>query len=601
MTSRLHKLPLALCVGSLLATGFQSVSWGAIDDSVFISASTSAITVRRSPLPTVSRTTGGPRRPAATLPVTSCADDGGSGTLRAVVTAAGDGDTVDLTQLTCGTITLLSGQIAIAVDDLTLLGPAADALTIDGNHGAGYQDGRVFMHQGSGTLTIDHLTIANGAVSYPGFSRAYGGCIESNGNVTVSYSTITGCALSTGFEAHGGGIFASGEVIVDHGEVSNNTVSVVGYYAYVVSGGGIQASNGPLTITSSVIDNNKSNVSYDGSDFNGITQAGGGGASCYGSLVTITSSIISNNFAGCDPTNTTCSQAVGGGIRAGNGITISASTFSGNVSEGSHQNVQGGAFETESGPVDISDSTFSYNSALGPSAPRGGAMVIAPFNAPATISGSTLNGNSSYIGGAIQLAQGTLTLVNTTISGNSAGALAGGSGGGVYVSANGFAGPITLENSTVTANTCGGPVGGGGIVDDNTLGISDFESSIVAGNINSGDSTTNDADLGAANGSITGASNLIIAASGVTLPPDTLSGDPMLGPLQDNGGLTWTHALLIGSPAIDVGNNVANLDFDQRGEGFLRRSGTAVDIGAFELQTTNGDVVFADGFDGASP
>ena len=71
----------------------------------------------------------------------------------------------------------------------------------------------------------------------------------------------------------------------------------------------------------------------------------------------------------------------------------------------------------------------------------------------------------------------------------------------------------------------------------------------------------------------------------------------MLGPLQDNGGPTQTHALLEGSPAIDSGSNIDGLASDQRGGGFLRSSGTATDIGAFELQATNGDVIFADGFD----
>ena len=58
----------------------------------------------------------------------------------------------------------------------------------------------------------------------------------------------------------------------------------------------------------------------------------------------------------------------------------------------------------------------------------------------------------------------------------------------------------------------------------------------------------------------------------------------MLGPLQNNGGLTLTHALSANNLAIDAGNNVANLDFDQRGPAFLRVSNDVPDIGAFELQ-----------------
>ena len=60
--------------------------------------------------------------------------------------------------------------------------------------------------------------------------------------------------------------------------------------------------------------------------------------------------------------------------------------------------------------------------------------------------------------------------------------------------------------------------------------------------------------------------------------------DPLLGPLQDNGGLTFTHALLPGSSAIDAGSNPLGLLTDQRGEGFDRVDGPAADMGAFEGQ-----------------
>jgi hypothetical protein len=64
-----------------------------------------------------------------------------------------------------------------------------------------------------------------------------------------------------------------------------------------------------------------------------------------------------------------------------------------------------------------------------------------------------------------------------------------------------------------------------------------------------------------------------------------LSGDPNLGPLQDNGGPTFTQALLPGSIAIDAGdNNFIPSFYDQRGPGFDRIVNGAVDIGAFEVQ-----------------
>jgi hypothetical protein len=68
-----------------------------------------------------------------------------------------------------------------------------------------------------------------------------------------------------------------------------------------------------------------------------------------------------------------------------------------------------------------------------------------------------------------------------------------------------------------------------------------------------------------------------------------LSGDPMLGPLQNNSGPTSTRALLAGSPAIDAGDDSVtgsplSLATDQRGTGFLRLAAAHVDIGAFEVQ-----------------
>ena len=80
---------------------------------------------------------------------------------------------------------------------------------------------------------------------------------------------------------------------------------------------------------------------------------------------------------------------------------------------------------------------------------------------------------------------------------------------------------------------------------------------------------------------LSGADNFI-GTSALPVPADTLTGDPMLAPLADNGGRTLTHALLSGSPAIDAGNNAQGLLYDQRGIGFPRVRGTRADIGAFE-------------------
>jgi hypothetical protein len=67
-------------------------------------------------------------------------------------------------------------------------------------------------------------------------------------------------------------------------------------------------------------------------------------------------------------------------------------------------------------------------------------------------------------------------------------------------------------------------------------------------------------------------------------PSDLLEVDPKLGPLQNNGGTTLTHALLPGSPAINAGDNNWAPKWDQRGTGFPRIVNGTIDIGSFEVQ-----------------
>jgi len=72
----------------------------------------------------------------------------------------------------------------------------------------------------------------------------------------------------------------------------------------------------------------------------------------------------------------------------------------------------------------------------------------------------------------------------------------------------------------------------------------------------------------------------------LTGPGDQINTDPMLGALQDNGGPTFTHALLPGSPAINAGDPTFTPPpfYDQRGPGFRRVRNGRIDIGSFEVQ-----------------
>ena len=195
-----------------------------------------------------------------------------------------------------------------------------------------------------------------------------------------------------------------------------------------------------------------------------------------------------------------------------------------------------------------------------------------------TVTSSTISGNRADRGGGAFFTY--LTMSNSTFSGNSAFDR----GGAAY----GIS--FQISNSTVTLNTNStsvAPAAGGIFV----LLRSDLQSSILFGN------TLNSTayDFGGTATLLTGANNLI-GQSTIIPPLDTIDSDPQLGPLADNGGPTLTHALLPGSPAIDTGNDAADLIDDQRGAGFSRVSGTTADIGAYEVQVV-ADRVFTDGFD----
>lgn len=185
------------------------------------------------------------------------------------------------------------------------------------------------------------------------------------------------------------------------------------------------------------------------------------------------------------------------------------------------------------------------------------------------ITNSTFSGNSAGDGGGIYNV-GMLAVTNSTFSGNSAG----GNGGGIF---NNF-GSLTITNSTFSGNSA---VNGGGIFNNGAL---NYTNTIIANSASGGDCL----NLLSGGGTIgTNTNNLVEDGSCSA----ALSGDPKLGPLQNNGGSTQTFALLWGSPAVDAGANGSCPATDQRG---LPRpadgdeDGTATcDIGAFELQPSN--------------
>ena len=182
-------------------------------------------------------------------------------------------------------------------------------------------------------------------------------------------------------------------------------------------------------------------------------------------------------------------------------------------------------------------------------------------------------------GGGIYNAEGTMTIVNSTISGNSSS-----SGGGIYNSA-----PVTIESCTIAEN--GGGFGGGGISSPALQFLVTLEHTIVASN------TAYVSPNCTRQGAVASLGyNLIGERGECGYDPDIgdiFASNPLLGPLADNGGSSLTHALLAGSPAIDAGGNSNCPETDQRG--FPRpvdgdNDGEAIcDIGSFEAQRCDGD------------
>lgn len=194
---------------------------------------------------------------------------------------------------------------------------------------------------------------------------------------------------------------------------------------------------------------------------------------------------------------------------------------------------------------------------------------------PLTVTGSTIFGNnSSQSGGGISLAingGGNVTVQNSTISGNQAVSYGGGidaDGAGVQL----FLQHVTVANNQISAaNSTAGLFAGSASV---TL-----RNSLVANNVGA-------YQCNASTSTFTSDGNNLASDSscGLTQPGDLPAANPLLGPLQDNGGPTWTHALLAGSPAVDAGNGAHCLAVDQRGE--ARPFGATCDIGAYEADGT---------------
>lgn len=323
-------------------------------------------------------------------------------------------------------------------------------------------------------------------------------------------------------------------------------------------GGGI-SNAGVVTLTAvSVIENrtdtqgggifNAGDLSAADCDLGGNTALNSGGAVNFGTMI-VTRCAIRDNAA----------TAGAGGIGNAGTLRVESSTFTGNVTGPAAGGGLGGGLASginSAAHLAVFDSTFSGNTA-----DAGGGMAIASF----------------------------LVVANSTLSGN----VATGNGGGVAMAGSGSA---SFNNVTITGNSAdsdaNGSGNGGGF--SSVAGSAEIDNSIIAGNADSGGESPD------CFGQVTaGGFNLIERVDGCTILGEgtgNVVGQPAgLGPLEDHGGDTSTHALLFGSPAVDAGSRAEPNDVgaceaeDQRGLPRPRDGDgdgdPRCDIGAFERKS----------------
>jgi hypothetical protein len=403
---------------------------------------------------------------------------------------------------------------------------------------------------GGGIFNTARLTVTNSALSGNGDSYGGGGIWnDPMGTVTLTSATLSGNSVENRFGTIGGAIWNDGTLTVTNSTLSNN--AAFGGIDWGSSAGGIaNLERGTLTVTNSTLSGN--GASYGG----GIVNVG---------VLNVTNSTLNGNDA-----------HIGGGINNAGALTLTSSTVSGN------SGLDGGGGISNSGTMSVTSSTVSDNRGSGISNwPMGTLTVtnsaLSGNSANATYAGgggisnegsltvtnSTLSGNSAFNGGGIYSVDGTVTVTNSTLSGNSARG-GGGNGGGIST----FRGALTVLNCTLSGNSADGS--GGGISNEGTLYT---RNTIIAGNTASAGR-----DLYGNIGSQ--GYNLIGNTQGGSGFADTdlLNVNPLLGPLQNNGGPTQTMALLAGSPALNAGDPNELGVPDQRG---VVRSG-GVNIGAYQ-------------------
>jgi len=435
----------------------------------------------------------------------------------------------------CDGPTTVVTRSEIVIDNDVALNGGGD-LAVDGNRAH-----RVFSVPEGVTAELIGLTVTNGRRT-----DENGGGLRNDGTLTLQNSTVSGS--STG----------------DDRDCRTDDLALL-----CLEGGGIWNA-GTLTMMNSVVSESSAHF-------------GGGLANRGGNLTLIDSDVRTSSAAGCRGVGTVVCSG-GGGIWNSGTLTMRNSTVSGNTAD------WGGGIYNRGAP------TLINSSVLGNSAGFDGGGLL-NFETLTLIDSTVGDNMAGQSGGGIANEAGSLEVTSSTLSGNTAAA----AGGGIFNPAGAAAELLNTTVSTNTADTGGGMYTGGDVL---------IASSTMAGNVapTAGaiyDPGTSNADRrlikntlvqGDCAGSPLDSDGYNIESPANTCGFDQETDRPAeaqlsLGPLQDNGGPTRTHALLGNSVALDRISEAACVDgtgepltVDQRGEPRPAGVGSACDVGAFEAQ-----------------
>lgn len=424
----------------------------------------------------------------------------------------------------------------LITQSLTLQGQGIGLTIVDGQ-----ELGSVFEIEPGHEVTIKEMTIQNG------LSTSGGGGIYNDGILTVTnlllQNNVADCA-------DGGGIYNLSQLTMQDVVLMNNTAP---FGAGMSNAKGSIAAASQITVTQNQTERCRTGLGIPGE---------GGGIENNGDFSLTRSSIEQN------------SADMGGGIVNGSSLTVTLATIENNTAVDGGAGIHNAYNEGIPATAKVISSTIQYNAA----AAGAGVNNVGHFhllnslvysNTAGLGAGGGIHNTIDVGGGAAQIQVGTITVTNSTISGNRAG-----QGGGLYNTGAGVT--AVLRSSTILSNLSLVQTGGNIY---NITGTVRLNNSIIALPV-----TGNDNCVGSG-----------IVSDGHNLDSDNTCGlgagehrgvaDPLIDTLKDNGGPTLTHALLSGSPAIDA--SPVCEPTDQRG--VPRPDGVACDIGAYE---THGYLIF---------